>query len=256
MLSYKRAVSSHLYFWCRARALTACGAGWFLALGMAASACGSSGSDPSALPAAGASAGGTGNAGASGGGAAGAATPIGGASTGGPEADAGLAPGVGPCNVRTIESPPASAFHELECSDVVYSTNPPSGGDHYQVWAAFQSYDVPVPAGFLVHALEHGAVVFWYHCPEGCTDEVATVENFIAGLPEDPLCDGATAARRAVLVPYPELASRWAVSAWGHALTADCFDEGVFTDFYTAHVGRAPENFCNDGQTNVATRCP
>jgi hypothetical protein len=158
--------------------------------------------------------------------------------------------------VRTIDSPPTSAIHQTQCSDLTYTTNPPSGGDHYLVWAAFQSYDVPVRPGFLVHALEHGAVVFWYNCPEGCADEVATVQGFISDLPEDPLCDGAAAPRRAVLVPYPELGSRWAASAWGHALTADCFDEDAFGEFYSTHVGQAPENFCNDGQSDVPTRCP
>jgi hypothetical protein len=59
-----------------------------------------------------------------------------------------------------------------------------------------------------------------------------------------------------VLVPYPELGSRWAASAWGHALTADCVDQDELADFYSAHVGQAPENFCNDGQTDVPTRCP
>jgi hypothetical protein len=158
--------------------------------------------------------------------------------------------------VRIVESPPTSANHEIECSELTYSTNPPSGGDHYAVWAAFQSYDTPVNPGFLVHALEHGAVVFWYNCPEGCADEVAEVEAFIAQHPEDPLCEPFTAARRTVLVPYPELASRWAASAWGFALTADCFDAGEFGAFYTEHTGRGREALCNDGQADVATRCP
>jgi len=166
-----------------------------------------------------------------------------------------LPPGVGDCNVRIVESPPTSAIHELECSELSFTTNPPSGGNHYATWAAFQVYDTPVRPGFLVHALEHGAVVFWYNCPEGCGDEVDEVEAFIASLPVDPLCASATADRRAVLVPYPELGSRWAASAWGFALTADCFDAAEFETFYGDHVGRAPENFCNDGQANVVTRC-
>jgi hypothetical protein len=222
-----------------------------IALGAGLAACGSSddGSMPSAgsggAAAGGSSAGSAGNAGVGAGG-----TPV----TGGGSPDAGLPPGVGACNVRIVESPPTSAIHQAECSDIAYSTNPPSGGDHYQFWAAFQSYDTPVRPGFLVHALEHGAVVFWYDCPEGCADEVEGVEDFIAGLPEDPLCT--SVPRRTVLVPYPELASRWAASAWGFALTADCFDADVFRAFYSDHVGNAPEQLCGNGQTTVATRCP
>lgn len=223
-------------------------------------ACGSSGDPPAALPSAGAggTAGSAGSAGSAGtaGSAGSAAGGTSSAGTGGASGDAGLPPGEGPCNVRIVESPPTSAIHQLECSDIAYSTNPPSGGDHYGVWAAFQSYDAPVRPGFLVHALEHGAVVFWYNCPEGCSDEVDEVEAFIAALPEDPLCETFAAARRAVLVPYPELSSRWAASAWGFALTADCFDADEFGGFYSEHTGQGPEALCNNGQANVASRCP
>lgn len=154
-------------------------------------------------------------------------------------------PDAGTCNPAIVESPPTSASHLIECSEVSYDTNPPSGGSHYAIWAAFQSYDFAVPPGFLVHALEHGAVVFWYNCPEGCADEVADVEAFIASLPEDPLCNGLGVPRRTVLVPSPNLGSRWAASAWGFALTADCFDAAVFRDFYDEHYGRGPESLCN-----------
>jgi hypothetical protein len=223
------------------------------ALGIGSAACGSSGDPPTSLPSAGAggsSAGAAGSAGSAGTGGGGSSN----AGAGGTASDAGLPPGVGPCNARIVESPPTSAVHQLLCTDIAYSTNPPSGGDHYGVWAAFQSYDTPVRPGFLVHSLEHGAVVFWYNCPEGCADEVAEVEAFIAALPEDPLCT--SVPRRAALVPYPELGSRWAASAWGFALTADCFDADEFGSFYTEHTARGPENFCTNGQTDVATLCP
>ncbi|HTV20574.1 MAG TPA: DUF3105 domain-containing protein, partial [Polyangiaceae bacterium] len=173
-----------------------------VALGAGMSACGDSGDPPTALPAAGAggSAGSpaTPSGGAPNAGAAGSAGDGGGSSAGAGGSGEELPPGVGECNVRIVESTPTSAFHQQLCSELTFTTNPPSGGDHYAVWAAFQTYDVPVPAGFLVHDLEHGAVVFWYNCPEGCADEVAEVQAFIDALPEDPLCEPFDAARRAV----------------------------------------------------------
>jgi hypothetical protein len=195
-----------------------------VALGLASAACGSAGDPPSALPSAG-GAGGTGG-------------------------------GTGTCNVDTLESPPASAVHLTQCTPVDYSTNPPSGGDHYGVWAAFQTYAYPLPLGYVVHALEHGAIAFWYNCPEGCAEEVAEVQAFIDSRPEDPLCDGRAAVRRALLMPNPALESRWAASAWGYALTADCFDAAEFGAFYTAHYAQAPEQLCNDGQVISANACP
>jgi hypothetical protein len=220
-------------------------------LGVAACACGSADSEPSALPSGGASSGGTSSAGASnaGTGNAGAAGASG-AGTG------GSASGIGPCNVDIVESPPASAVHETQCTEIAYTTNPPSGGNHYAIWAAFQTYGYPVPVGFVVHALEHGAIALWYNCPGGCADEVAEVQAFIDSQPEDPLCQGLSAVRRALLLPNPALPSRWAASAWGYALTADCFDEAEFGAFYTAHYGQAPEQLCNDGLVIPATVCP
>ena len=236
----------------------ACVLSFAAVVGIGSAACGSSGDPPTSLPSGGTGGSSAGGSSAGSSGAAGSAgTASGGSSNagaGGTASDARLPPGVGPCNVRIVESPPTSANHELLCTDIAYSTNPPSGGNHYGVWAAFQNYDTPVRPGFLVHSLEHGAVVFWYNCPEGCADEVTEVEAFIAALPEDPLCT--TVPRRAVLVPYPELGARWAASAWGFALTADCLDADEFGAFYDEHTGQGPEDFCTNGQTDVATQCP
>ena len=219
-----------------------------LALVLVLCACGSDDDDPAGTGGqAGSSdgdpagSGGSPSAGGSGGGGA----PVGGTSGG----------GSGDCNVATVESVPTEFSHLLQCSPVTYDTNPPSGGSHYAIWPAFQSYDFPLPAGFAVHALEHGAVVFWYNCPEGCADEVAEVEAFIAGLPEDPLCEGQGSPRRTVLVPYPELATRWGASSWGFALTADCFDAEAFGQFYTDHVGNGREALCAAGQAFTANPC-
>jgi hypothetical protein len=146
----------------------------------------------------------------------------------------------------TIEEHPATAFtHQAQCSAVTYDTNPPSGGNHYATWAAFQTYSFPLSPGFLVHSLEHGAIVLWYNCADGCDAEVAAAQAFIDALPEDALCDGQGAARRLVLVPYPALERRWAASAWGWTLNADCFDPTAFGDFVSAHYGRGREDLCN-----------
>jgi hypothetical protein len=227
----------------------------WLSLGLlvasASVACGDDSDTPDS-PAGGA--GGGAGSGAAGDGAAGNAAAAAGGTAG--ASDAGDPLTGGDCHVNVIESPPASADHLTLCSDVSYDTNPPSGGSHYAIWPAFQTYDFPLPAGVLVHALEHGAIVFWYNCPEGCPDEVAQVEAFIAAEPADPLCVGTPAARRAVLVPYPGLATRWAASSWGYALTADCFDPEAFGAFYTDHYGRGRESLCSSGQAYTESPCP
>src|SRR5258708_2170075 len=60
----------------------------------------------------------------------------------------------------TIDSPPLlPGIHEGEGTAILWDSNPPSSGAHYPIWAAFQEYTTPVPRGYYVHDLEHGAVV-------------------------------------------------------------------------------------------------
>ncbi|HVZ37405.1 MAG TPA: DUF3105 domain-containing protein [Polyangiaceae bacterium] len=161
------------------------------------------------------------------------------------------------CAVQLETHPPTSANHlPVPCEPTDYSTNPPSGGDHYAIWAAFQNYDFAVPDGFLGHSLEHGAVVYWYNCPDGCADEVASAESFIAALPSDALCEGNGADRRVILVPHPSLPTRWAASSWGYTLTSDCFDTDAMQSFYAAHYGNGREQLCAAGLVVTPQTCP
>ena len=155
------------------------------------------------------------------------------------------APG-GVCNVEPTTVTGLEQLHLAVCSEVSYPDNPPAGGNHYSTWAAFQSYSFPVPRGFWVHDLEHGAIVFSYNCPQGCADEVAQVQALIDALPADPACSPAT-PRRVVLTPDPLLDVRWGVSSWGFTLRATCVDPERFREFYLNHFARAPEDLCNPG---------
>jgi hypothetical protein len=197
------------------------------------------------------------------GGAGGGAAAAGGTSAGTGGTPSGGAAGSGGNTPAACESvfeqyPPVPPFsHVAACSAVSYASNPPTGGNHYGTWAAFQNYDFAVPAGFLVHSLEHGAVVFWYNCPEGCADEVARANALIDSLPVDPLCAGTSTQRRAILVPSPDLDARWAASAWGFLVKAECLDEGTLLSFYAEHYGQGPEDFCSAPSTAVtASSCP
>jgi hypothetical protein len=149
-------------------------------------------------------------------------------------------------------------LHMAICSPLTYATNPPSSGNHYAIWAAYHSYTEPFLPGFWVHSLEHGAIVIGYHCPEGCPDEVARAQAFIDALPAD--CG--SPPRRVILLPNPALDVRFAASAWGFTLRADCFDEASFAAFVTAHYGQGPEDICSDGVdpltggTNGTPLCP
>lgn len=153
---------------------------------------------------------------------------------------------LGRCSAVVRSYQPDSAAHHAECSEIEYATSPPVSGDHYPSWAAYQTYSFPVPLGYLVHDLEHGAVVYFYDCPDGCTDELAEAQAMIDALPDDPRCSEDVRVQ-VILVPRPGLGSRWAASAWGYSLNADCFDAAVFRQFYRDHHGQGPEDLCNQG---------
>ena len=141
--------------------------------------------------------------------------------------------------------------HITQCFPVVYSSNPPTSGPHYPIWASFKTFTTPVPRGFTVHDLEHGAIVISYKCADGCASELAALQAFVDARPVDPLCI-APVKSRIVITPDPLLDVQFAAAAWGFALTSQCFDLPALEAFINAHYAMGTENFCFDG-TDVAS---
>jgi hypothetical protein len=151
----------------------------------------------------------------------------------------------------TIDTPdllPAS--HVPEGTSITWSSNPPSSGAHYPIWAQFQEYDHPVDLGYIVHDMEHGAVVLFYNCAEGaaCDAIVAGLRMVRDALPTDPTCDPSIRVR-AVIVPDPLLDVPVAAATWGWTYKAACFDFPTLRDFALAHYGQGTEDLCAPGQT-------
>jgi hypothetical protein len=159
-----------------------------------------------------------------------------------------------PMNCGTIVTPyPVDPSpHVTECFPVVYSSNPPTSGPHYPYWASFKTYTTPIPRGFTVHDLEHGAIVISYKCSGGCATELAALQAFVDARPADPTCV-APVKSRIVIVPDPLLDVPFAAAAWGFALTSQCFDLAALGAFIDAHYAMGPENFCFDGIDVTAT---
>jgi hypothetical protein len=162
----------------------------------------------------------------------------------------------GPCGAVVQRHAIEGATHVDVCSYVDYHTLPPSSGNHYPYWAAYMTYDQPVPEGYWVHNLEHGSIVLTYNCGEaGCADDIAKAQQMMDQFPDDSLCaQQATGVRhRLLMTPDPRLDVRFAASAWGWTLRADCFDPVAFLAFANAHYGQGPEQICNDGEDVIGT---
>jgi hypothetical protein len=136
------------------------------------------------------------------------------------------------CGVRLEQLPVASANHVP--GEIDYPDPPPVGGDHNECWAKWGVYEDELADERWVHNLEHGGVVFLYHCPDGCQNEVDTMTTFVRG------------RTQALLTPYAALPTRYAVVAWGVRLLTNCFDMPKFRQFYTDRVDDAPESLPDD----------
>jgi Protein of unknown function (DUF3105) len=162
----------------------------------------------------------------------------------------------GSCGAVTQQHAIEGYNHVDVCSYVDYGTNPPSSGNHYPYWGAFMSYDQPVPEGYWVHDLEHGAIVLTYNCGEaGCATDLAAAQQMIDQYPVDPVCmqDQEGVRARFVMTPDPHLDVRFAASAWGWTLRANCFDADAFLAFANAHYGQGREPLCDQGEDVIGT---
>jgi hypothetical protein len=182
----------------------------------------------------------------------------GGKDSAGAAGDGGFLPSapVGACEAVTQQHPIEGETHVPICSYVDYHTLPPSSGDHYPVWTAYMSYTEPVPEGYWVHNLEHGTIVFSYNCGStGCASDVAAAQALIDAYADDPLCASQDTGvlHRFVMTPDPRLDVRFAASAWGWTLRANCFDKDAFLAFAKAHYGQGPEAICSNGEDVIST---
>ena len=158
------------------------------------------------------------------------------------------------CFVRIDAPPVLPGNHVPTTTDITtWDSNPPSSGDHYPVWAAYQEYDAAVPRGYYVHDLEHGAIDFLYNCAlydaGPCDTLVQSLRDAIATLADDPSCSGG-ARVRFVLTPDPLIDRPVAAASWGFTYVATCADLPTLEAFVNAHYAKSPENTCANGITS------
>lgn len=119
-----------------------------------------------------------------------------------------------------------------------YNSNPPSSGPHYgeELNAGFyETNDYRFPAGYLVHNLEHGYVIFWYNCnlldEAGCAElksQIKTAMNALGGF-------------KMIAYPWPSLDVPFALTSWGRIQKFDAFNAEQAAAFYRANRNKAPE---------------
>lgn len=159
-------------------------------------------------------------------------------------------PGQTECTVVIDNNIPVdSAMHLPTCTPVDYGTNPPSGGNHWGIWANFKEYQNALPREVYVHDLEHGAVVLAYNCTTACPDVLDALRSVTAQSDSDSRCLQFPGGpeRRIIITPDPKLNTPIAAAAWGATYTATCIDEPSLFAFIAEHYAKGPEDICNPG---------
>lgn len=155
------------------------------------------------------------------------------------------------CKVTVSDIPvaPDAAVHVVdETQALQYCSNPPSTGPHYPVWADFKNYTTVVPTPYLVHSMEHGAVILWYRCDGACPEITDALIAAKDAQPEDPICAPYENKRRIIVAPSTTINTKVAASAFGVIYEADCVDRPTLDAFLGAHQGKTLENICNPGR--------
>ena len=139
--------------------------------------------------------------------------------------------------LQGVEQFPSQGTSHVDAgTQVDYSTNPPTSGPHYGS-PATPGYKSETPeAGYLVHSLEHGAVVIYYD-PAALTPAAEASLHAFAENHQDPWA--------AVIVapnPNDDPESAYVLTAWRTMLRTDDYDADQVRAFLAEYLGRGPEH--------------
>ena len=137
------------------------------------------------------------------------------------------------CQVRAFES--QGRNHLPADADFRYSTEPPTSGDHYAIWADWGVYEAPVPAPVQVHNLEHGGVIVHVGAdvPAGLRREIGAL--WAASPPYMLVMPGAGAS----FPPAGVVVTSW--QRWLVCRTSSAEALPAIEAFRDAYRGRGPE---------------
>jgi len=116
---------------------------------------------------------------------------------------------------------------------VVYLTDPPTSGNHYPYPQAGGFYETPIEAGFLVHTMEHGGIIFYYN-PATTT---LPQKNVLKSLANDHL----GLYKAVVCVPRDDATYPLILTAWTHRLRLAVYDQSRIDGFVALFWGQGPE---------------
>jgi hypothetical protein len=115
---------------------------------------------------------------------------------------------------------------------IVYATDPPTSGPHYDSPQEGGFFDQEIAAGYLVHSLEHGAVVIYYS-PAVTDDQQKALQRLAKQHP------GTFA--QVICVPRNDATYPIILTAWTHRLRLTAYDKDRIDNFCTLYLDQGPE---------------
>lgn len=122
------------------------------------------------------------------------------------------------------------ANHVPEGTGIEYNSNPPHSGPHYAKTAHAGIYDEAPEDGYLVHSLEHGAVILW-HKENLPKEDVEKLKEIFKKMPG-----------KTIMTPRKGMDIPVALTSWTRILKLEEIDEKQMLNFYEANYNRGPEN--------------
>jgi len=124
-----------------------------------------------------------------------------------------------------------------------FSTDPPTSGTHFPTWWEAGFYDenspevtgVASPAGYLVHNLEHGHVIFWYNCTLVTPEECDTLKGQLR-----TVIEGAN-TNKVIAFPWATTDVPVVATSWGQMLKMGTFDPQLAAEMIRRNRNHAPE---------------
>jgi hypothetical protein len=112
-----------------------------------------------------------------------------------------------------------------------YSSVPATSGTHAPNWAPCGIFRQQILEIYVVHTLEHGAVVAYYRPTDVTGDALAGLEELARDL-----------STHIIVMPYPEMTTPVALVAWGHLAARPALDLDEVRAFWAEYAQRGPES--------------
>lgn len=119
-----------------------------------------------------------------------------------------------------------------------YNSDPPTSGLHYAEEARGGFYDENIytyPAGYLVHNLEHGYVIFWYNCDLLDEADCSELKSQIRSVMDE------LGGFKMIAYPWNSTDVPLVMTSWGRIQRFESFDAERAKAFYRANLNKAPE---------------